>query len=221
MKHYLRGEEGINYEDLYHLVKFLPSYAFPAGVMPSEHEAAENSRRTQAYREDKIIEEDEEATTTDVRPSITSEREGNGAPRSHSRSRSEGAGHVNLLPPPVTANGNSKPRSRARARSSASANRSVTFQTNADTDVVLLPSSLPPRHSVFDVFPFSLFIKCLERSGKAVEGKKAARLRAKNVLVTRNVPLEVLMYMVCLFFDFLNSTCQETGEANTCILNAL
>ena len=189
--------------------------------MPSEHEAAENSRRTQAYREDKIIEEDEEATTTDVRPSITSEREGNGAPRSHSRSRSEGAGHVNLLPPPVTANGNSKPRSRARARSSASANRSVTFQTNADTDVVLLPSSLPPRHSVFDVFPFSLFIKCLERSGKAVEGKKAARLRAKNVLVTRNVPLEVLMYMVCLFFDFLNSTCQETGEANTCILNAL
>ena len=32
IKHYLRGEEGIFYEDLYHLVKFLPSYALPAGL---------------------------------------------------------------------------------------------------------------------------------------------------------------------------------------------
>ena len=32
VKHYLRGEEGIYYEDLYHLVKFLPSYALPAGL---------------------------------------------------------------------------------------------------------------------------------------------------------------------------------------------
>jgi len=31
IKHYLRGEEGIFYEDLYHLVKFLPPYALPAG----------------------------------------------------------------------------------------------------------------------------------------------------------------------------------------------
>ena len=32
IKHYLRGERGILYEDLYHLVKFLPSYALPAGL---------------------------------------------------------------------------------------------------------------------------------------------------------------------------------------------
>jgi len=32
IKHYLRGEEGIFYEDLYHLVKFLPPYALPAGL---------------------------------------------------------------------------------------------------------------------------------------------------------------------------------------------
>lgn len=31
VKHYLRGEEGIHYEDLYHLTKFLPAYALPAG----------------------------------------------------------------------------------------------------------------------------------------------------------------------------------------------
>jgi hypothetical protein len=31
VKHYLRGEEGILYEDLYHLTKYLPAYALPAG----------------------------------------------------------------------------------------------------------------------------------------------------------------------------------------------
>lgn len=45
IKHYLRGEEGIFYEDLFHLVKFLPPYALPAGLpsavdlseMPKNH----------------------------------------------------------------------------------------------------------------------------------------------------------------------------------------
>ncbi|KAG1734207.1 Bestrophin, RFP-TM, chloride channel-domain-containing protein [Suillus paluster] len=32
VKHYLRGEDGIFYEDLYHLVKFLPSYALPPTI---------------------------------------------------------------------------------------------------------------------------------------------------------------------------------------------
>ncbi|THH03398.1 hypothetical protein EW146_g10452 [Bondarzewia mesenterica] len=32
VKHYLRGEEGIDYVDLYHLVKCLPTYALPAGL---------------------------------------------------------------------------------------------------------------------------------------------------------------------------------------------
>jgi hypothetical protein len=35
VKHYLRGEEGIYYEDLYHLVKHLPPYALPAGIPSS------------------------------------------------------------------------------------------------------------------------------------------------------------------------------------------
>ncbi|KAG1835830.1 Bestrophin, RFP-TM, chloride channel-domain-containing protein [Suillus subalutaceus] len=32
VKHYLRGEDGIYYEDLYHLVKFLPTYALPPSI---------------------------------------------------------------------------------------------------------------------------------------------------------------------------------------------
>jgi hypothetical protein len=39
-KHYLRGEEGIFYEDLYHLVKFLPPYALPASL-PSAVDVSE------------------------------------------------------------------------------------------------------------------------------------------------------------------------------------
>ncbi|KAK7052508.1 Bestrophin, RFP-TM, chloride channel-domain-containing protein [Favolaschia claudopus] len=32
VKHYLRGEDGIYYQDLYYLVKFLPAYALPTGI---------------------------------------------------------------------------------------------------------------------------------------------------------------------------------------------
>ena len=42
IKHYLRGEEDIVYEDLYHLVKFLPSYALPAGLPPSMVDVSES-----------------------------------------------------------------------------------------------------------------------------------------------------------------------------------
>ncbi|KAI9633770.1 Bestrophin, RFP-TM, chloride channel-domain-containing protein [Dioszegia hungarica] len=38
VKHYLRGEEGIFYEDLYHLVRFIPSLNLPSGI-PSGIEA--------------------------------------------------------------------------------------------------------------------------------------------------------------------------------------
>ncbi|KAJ7620988.1 hypothetical protein FB45DRAFT_928058 [Roridomyces roridus] len=33
VKHYLRGEDGIYYQDLYYLVKFLPTYALPPGIV--------------------------------------------------------------------------------------------------------------------------------------------------------------------------------------------
>ncbi|WRT70022.1 uncharacterized protein IL334_007015 [Kwoniella shivajii] len=37
VKHYLRGEEGILYEDLYDLVKFIPSLHLPSGIPSSEN----------------------------------------------------------------------------------------------------------------------------------------------------------------------------------------
>ncbi|GAA5831208.1 hypothetical protein JCM11251_007795 [Rhodosporidiobolus azoricus] len=35
-KHYVRGESGIYYEDLFHLVKALPKYSFPSGIETSD-----------------------------------------------------------------------------------------------------------------------------------------------------------------------------------------
>lgn len=102
--------------------------------------------------------------------------------------------HVTLgLPFPVTT------KTRRPRGSIGSANRpqrAQTFMSHDDRSVVLLPAALPPKYSVFDVFPFSMLVKCLARKGKEVKGKKAAKLRAKTVVTTRNVPLEISMYLV-------------------------
>ncbi|RSH91483.1 hypothetical protein EHS25_009782 [Saitozyma podzolica] len=55
VKHYLRGEEGIFYEDLYHLVRFIPSLDFPSGI-PSPAEANIGSDPTirRVHRQDSV-----------------------------------------------------------------------------------------------------------------------------------------------------------------------
>ncbi|KXN89029.1 hypothetical protein AN958_06380 [Leucoagaricus sp. SymC.cos] len=45
VKHYLRGEDGIYYKDLYHSVKFLPAYALPAG-RPEHHPYSKDSKES-------------------------------------------------------------------------------------------------------------------------------------------------------------------------------
>lgn len=44
LKHYLRGEHGIYYEDLYHLVCYLPKYAIPSSI-PHPGEGVDLGRR--------------------------------------------------------------------------------------------------------------------------------------------------------------------------------
>lgn len=213
VKHYLRGEEGISYVDLYHLVKFLPSYAFPAGVIQSEFEQAANLHRTSSYRE---AAEKNSASQDGPRPSITIEPATPGVENVYQSSAGpDTTQRVSYggLPFPATEKSRTKANVRTRTGRSMSFNsgplspRSGTFATRSDKDVVLLPASLPPKHSVFDIFPLSLFIKCLWRKGKVVEGKKAARMRAKHVVVTRNVPLEISMYLVSLHLDKSNLEC--------------
>lgn len=49
MKHYLRGEEGVYYEDLWPLVKFLPAFAYinsPPSPHPGEHSDTDENHAT-------------------------------------------------------------------------------------------------------------------------------------------------------------------------------
>ena len=54
LKHYLRGESGSHYEDLYHLIKFLPAYALPKGFeveqLPSKRERRRARREAKAQQ---------------------------------------------------------------------------------------------------------------------------------------------------------------------------
>lgn len=62
----------------------------------------------------------------------------------------------------------------------------------------LMPAHMPPKYSVFDLFPFSLLVKWLTEKGKDVKGKKGARIRAKlrNEAISHNLPLELSLYLV-------------------------
>ena len=147
IKHYLRGEEGIFYEDLYHLVKFLPRYALPAGL-PSTVDINEIPR---SHSSDGIRDESKEST--------------------------EGQ-----LPLPVTAE--------LRSPTSRSA------KDRLGDDSPLSPARNPPQFTIFDVFPFSLLIHQLTTRGKDIKGKKATRLRAREFVVSHNIPLEISLYLV-------------------------
>jgi ion channel-forming bestrophin family protein len=64
------------------------------------------------------------------------------------------------------------------------------------TDVDLMPSRNPPKWAMFDIFPFSLLVNLLTDQGKQVQGKKAARRRAKRGVMSHNIPLEITLYLV-------------------------
>ncbi len=205
VKHYLRGEEGINYVDLYHLVKFLPSYSFPAGIIPPG-ESTVSLGRTLSRKV-----ETEDSDDTDEKPEITIDVE---SPAHGEDVEAQTTGrkspHV-TLPAPVTSRASVKeplsPTGLRRSHSGRASGKqsapSVSFGFADDEEVVLQPSSIPPKFAVFDIFPFSLLIKLLAKEGHAVEGKKAARYRAKSAIVTRNVPLEIATYMVRVQFFML------------------
>ena len=215
VKHYLRGEEGVYYVDLYHLVKYLPAYALPAGLPSvvdlSSLDGASTRSPLRARGDSTAPPPDPELTQNDEpkSPSLTSP----GFPSSP-------------LPPPATATRGRKvsvqlpPGHRAnfRARTFDKVEKSSTFSgvigvtTSED---FLLPARNPPKYHLLDLFPFSLLVGFLTKRGKEVkvcargrvqcfarssrlQGKKAARIRAKlrSRVVTHNLPLEISLYLV-------------------------
>ncbi|KIY72571.1 UPF0187-domain-containing protein [Cylindrobasidium torrendii FP15055 ss-10] len=191
VKHYLRGEDGIYYTDLYYLVKFLPAYALPAGI-PSQVDLTQVNLAEPQGTNGAALESVQSATSGSAsdgtflhqRTSITSNEKD---PNMSSTT----------LPLPVTS-----PRSPRRmnflepirSRDGPPASKIILAK---DDEGLLLPAAMPPKYHLFDLFPFSLLTKLLTKRGKEMKGKKAARLRAKikSEHQSHNLPLEVSLYL--------------------------
>ena len=89
-----------------------------------------------------------------------------------------------------------QPTSRVGSFISTRTGKSGVSSIFSSEDIVLLPATMPPKFSIYDIFPFTMFVKPLSETGMELDGQKAARYRAKTNLMNHNVPLEVLFYLV-------------------------
>lgn len=195
IKHYLRGEEGIHYVDLYHLVKFLPPYWLPPTI-PSPKDISDPTtmssgpdRKAYAYGEDTYPPGSPKLERSTSETSGLSKRQGPPFPAPE-------------VPLPTTS-----PSKKASFFQSSPTVRSQKHRTPSEKlgsvvglhdEGFLLPARMPPKYSYFDLFPFSLFVRFLTNDGKQVKGRKAARLRAKKQTAeSQNLPLEISLYLVC------------------------
>ncbi|KIY53139.1 UPF0187-domain-containing protein, partial [Fistulina hepatica ATCC 64428] len=193
VKHYLRGEDGIYYQDLYYLVKFLPAYALPAGIVQGA-----DLTRVPEENEDMPGKDSAKLKSVLVEP---------GASQASRNEQSNGSFMYRRtdLPLPVTQRA---PRTKKLSFVSSVSDtvHRMTSRNERENDrtilhVVdekyLLPAATPPKYHLFDIFPFSLLVRRLTQHGHKLGGKKAARLRAKmrEVGVSHNLPLEISLYL--------------------------
>ena len=193
MKHYLRGEDGIHYEDLYYLVKFLPAYAFPRGLMSRVDLVQQD-----ASEDPKDLQREKENERERVRTSGTSDRDA---------AHVQFPGMSNVLA--QRNNSNANPPSILPIHTSPTSPHSTTARSpnrpSTDPEKAslpgdasnLLPARQPPAYSLFDLFPFSILVRALTINDKNVGGRKAARLRAKQLRSgSHDLPLEISLYLV-------------------------
>ena len=190
VKHYLRGEEGYNYEDLYHLVNFLPAYALPPGI-PSTADLSD----LQPLRS---------RVSTQHPPSSPLSAHGPNSQHAEDNSPIVVTTHLNgssahHLPLPASTPGRSCHVLKSIFKiyeNKPSEDGEKKFSTGCDHQ----PARIPPEYTVWDVFPFSLFVHLMTEKGKDIKGKKAARMKAKSqrTVVTQNLPLEISFYLVRL-----------------------
>lgn len=209
VKHYLRGEEGIGYEDLYHAIRYLPPYDFPAG-MPSKADVSSGLGSP--------------TSTTFPQQQGLVQRFSSDA---HGRESESGGNGQEDLPLPATTPGEAGTKSdkvefiEAPKKPRPSTCDASVRKSLVDADE-LLPAHMPPRYSYLDLFPFSLMLKPLIRRGKQVKGKKATRLRAKlsHAAVSHNLPLEISLYLSSYIAALQNRKAIDAATTSG-LLNAL
>jgi putative membrane protein len=200
----LRGEEGIFYVDLYHLVKYLPSYALPAGL-PSVADLHSHSHHNDGFgavpRSPTVQRRPSRPSdVSGVRPahrkleSISSRNEELPFPATAGpRSEKEKKAHPQTLVLPADAADKEHLSSPGGPRRSIGGRLSL----GGPVEDYLLPARSPPKYSYFDLFPFSLLVHFLTKRGKEVSGAKAARLRSRirTAAVSHNLPHEISLYL--------------------------
>jgi putative membrane protein len=180
------------------LVKFLPAYALPAG-MPSAADLTQ-------------LNQEEDTVIVVERPPIGTNRDGNivefESPASPSSLRQKSTiahrGPTSpLRPSPMTLLPSEKRTSFAPSLFSPRSFKSVGRAKEHERIVLsrqdesfLMPSHMPPKYGLFDLFPFSLLVSYLSEKGKEVKGKKGAKARAKLHAISHNLPLELSLYLV-------------------------
>ncbi|KIJ49262.1 hypothetical protein M422DRAFT_28203 [Sphaerobolus stellatus SS14] len=205
VKHYLRGEVGTYYEDLWHLVKFLPAYALPPGLPTVIPEMEQELQEHEAVAV---------TTATEQTPSTTPAQ----LPLPNVANVKKKPSNITIATPPLP-NGRERrtslvPPGSAASRSSFGNVARPSFASGHSARPLshgpsyngeeprLFPARNPPKLSYLDVFPFSLLVSRLTSRGKELQGRKAARLRAtklgrgkRGTIISQNVPLEITLYL--------------------------
>jgi len=178
------------------LVKFLPAYTLPAGRPPT----VDLSR----------VNQQEEGPPIVVDTLYGRNRDRNGVVDFESLTRRNSLAAP--MPPTINRRGETPSRllsipldRRATFGPDLTSPRSYVSHRTKDERIVLsredesllMPAHLPPKYGFFDIFPFSLLVRCLTERGKEVKGKKGARLRAELMqhVVSHNLPLELTLYL--------------------------
>ncbi|KAI6038538.1 Bestrophin, RFP-TM, chloride channel-domain-containing protein [Pisolithus marmoratus] len=208
VKHYLRGEDGVKYVDLWSFVKFLPPYYLPSTIpshvdLPAELGTAVNNQggHAQEHHHTRQSEDAPPSPRSTHFPDTLS---------THRRPRATSLASQHLPLPSTT------PGARPPAPSTPLIQENG-VPLNGNQEGRKSPS-YRPRYSMFDFFPFSLLVKMLTKKGKNVRGRKAARVRATMTgdmrarSATRNghshlhynIPLAISLYLVCLLYATLN-----------------
>ncbi|KAH9822562.1 Bestrophin, RFP-TM, chloride channel-domain-containing protein [Melampsora americana] len=175
LKHYLRGEHGIYYEDLYHLACFLPKYAFPSGH-PLERpdlgfttaHCVQTSPVTNECAEKSNVNVDQNAGTETPQTDLT---------------MLEG-GHKEKVRIP---NGEQQNRPMKR-KGTAPLNP---FKPDHD----LLPAYNPPDERWVDRFPILAIFRALWKGTRNVAGLRRRKGVYARVIHDDNIPLEIIWYI--------------------------
>ena len=177
VKHYLRGEEGVYYVDLYHLVKYLPAYALPAGL-PSLVDVnsmdGASTRSPRARGDSSAPPPDSDAIQNGIPKSPIS----TGFPQSPLPApvTSPNGRKVSVqLPPQHRMNVRTKTFDKAEKAAAAEKGEKGSMYSVANASMVddfLLPARNPPKYHLLDLFPFSLLVGFLTKRGKEVKVRR-------------------------------------------------